>query len=127
MTACLLLLLVLSPVWCSAAAKRAATPKQKMSESLRPFFESSFPRWDRNGDGSLDMKELNAQIENPNVRGTEAATVFVLRKRIIAAANDDEAKAEEQTRLLEIARSVLSNPIMEDFTIDFVEEPSHGC
>jgi hypothetical protein len=40
--------------------------------------KADFARWDRNHDGRLDYKEINALIENPQVRGDEAAAVVSL-------------------------------------------------
>lgn len=87
----------------SLAAQRRAAPKPtpRPTGELRALFESNFTQWDRNQDGLLDTRELNALIESPQVRGTEAAAAFILRKRIIAAhKDDDESQAENEDRNL---------------------------
>jgi hypothetical protein len=66
------------------AVPRAKAPvdSPQKDESFRQLFTSLFTAWDNNGDGSLDLKELNAVIENPNVRGSDAAIAVYLHRHL---------------------------------------------
>jgi hypothetical protein len=64
----------------AGARRGAGTGPSLESLSLRALYQSCFSRWDRNHDGSLDAKEINALIENPQVRGNEAAAVVGIRR-----------------------------------------------
>jgi len=52
---------------------------RQVEADLRAIFENNFARWDRNSDGSLVLTEMNALIENPEVRGDEAAAIVAVR------------------------------------------------
>jgi hypothetical protein len=49
---------------------------------FRQLFATLFSQWDSNGDGVLDLKELNAAIEDPNVCGSDAAIAVYLHRHL---------------------------------------------
>lgn len=49
---------------------------------MQAICQADFARWDRNHDGKLDYREINALIQNPQVRGNEAAAVVALRFKL---------------------------------------------
>jgi len=51
-------------------------------EGFRELFATLFSQWDANHDGILDLKELNAAIENPNVRESDAAVAVYLHRHL---------------------------------------------
>ncbi len=53
-----------------------------LGPSPQALIDNRFAQWDRDGDMVLSLKELNALIEAPAVRDSEAAAVAALRKRI---------------------------------------------
>jgi hypothetical protein len=72
---------------CGAGPERvsgAANQEQKDAE-FRRLFASFFPRWDRNHDGLLDLREFNSVIEDASVHGIEAVAAAVLRRHLPAA------------------------------------------
>jgi len=79
----------------SSATLRAAKPKAKpqvdqeqKDEGFRQLFTRVFTEWDRNQDGLLDEKELNAVIENPQIHGSESAIAVYFHRRL--QTDDDE-------------------------------------
>jgi hypothetical protein len=52
------------------------------NEGFRELFASLFSQWDANHDGILDLKELNAAIENPDVHGSDAAVAVFLHRQL---------------------------------------------
>ncbi|HET7626272.1 MAG TPA: C2 family cysteine protease, partial [Verrucomicrobiae bacterium] len=65
-----------------------AAPKTGGAEFLQ-ICETAFPRWDANRDGALDFAEVNALVHNPQIRGTEAAAVVLIRSHLHVAEGDD--------------------------------------
>jgi len=80
------------------AAKPKIKPPQISQEQkdigFRQLFSNVFSQWDANQDGVLDLKELNAVIENSDVRSSEAAIAVVLHRRLQV---DDEEKTNGLT------------------------------
>lgn len=62
---------------------RAATANSQAETELRQAIIAGFPQWDRDHDNALDGREINASIENPQVRGVEAAAVVAIRKHLL--------------------------------------------
>jgi Calpain family cysteine protease len=56
--------------------------QSQKNEGFRDLFATLFSQWDGNHDGVLDLKELNAVIENPNVRGSDAAVAVYLHRQL---------------------------------------------
>ncbi|HEY3761812.1 MAG TPA: C2 family cysteine protease [Verrucomicrobiae bacterium] len=91
---------------CHAAPKHKPQLNQDQENaSFRQLFSSLFLEWDSNHDGVLDLKELNAVIEDPNVRGSDAAVAVVLHRRLQI---DDEAQTNILT--LQETLSLAENP-----------------
>jgi hypothetical protein len=53
--------------------------QQGARPGFREIVSANFPRWDGNQDGKLSTEELNALIEDPRVKGAEAAAVVEIR------------------------------------------------
>ena len=67
------------------AAKPKPRPQINQAQKdtdFRQLFASVFSKWDVNHDGQLDLKELNAVIENPQVREGEAAIAVFLHRHL---------------------------------------------
>jgi len=68
---------------CQAKPKNKPQPDNPQKDAgFRQLFTSLFTEWDSNGDGVLDMKELNAAIENPDVHGSDAAIAVYLHRHL---------------------------------------------
>lgn len=90
--------------FCCGAVKNtegAVEPAPK-PEELRQLFSALFARWDRNQDGRLDSKEINAVIGDPAVRGRESV-IAVLLQRQLRADKEAEANGISRERLLALA------------------------
>ena len=59
----------------SVAEAQPAANRDPVSLQLQAICQADFERWDRNHDGKLDSKEINALIEDSNVRRNQAAAV----------------------------------------------------
>jgi len=89
------LLLVFNPQIGSAKQKaRPQVNQEQRSAGFRQLFTADFSEWDRNHDGTLDLKELNAAIENPQVRDTDAAVAVYFHRRL---QTDEEEKTNGLT------------------------------
>jgi len=80
-----------SSIWGFAAKPK---PKPQINQAqkdagFRQLFTSVFSEWDRNHDGTLDLKELNAVIENPQIHGNDSAIAVYFHRRL---QTDDEEK-----------------------------------
>lgn len=80
-----LALLSASAASLALAQKPAATTKQQ--EPLSQFVDKHFARWDRNGDGTLDLEEVDRKVEDHNVQGREAAVIYQIRRHLTAKGN----------------------------------------
>jgi len=102
------------------AAKPKIKPPQISQEQkdigFRQLFSNIFSQWDANQDGVLDLKELNAVIENSEVRSSEAAIAVVLHRRLQV---DDEEKTNGLT--LTEALTLADDPAVQKKT--FPEKP----
>jgi len=56
--------------------------QSQKNEGFRELFANLFSQWDSNHDGILDLKELNAAIENPAVRASDAAVAVYLHRQL---------------------------------------------
>ena len=90
------LMLIGGPIICAAAPGKKAAAKEQKANELTQLFESCFPRWDRNHDGTLSLTELSAPIEDPRVRGDEAAAAVLIRRQF--ASKDEQADFQGVTR-----------------------------
>ena len=96
----LTLVLVLSAGIC--AGKQKAKPQinqAQKDEGFRELFTEKFTEWDRNQDGKLDLKELNAVIENPQVRGSDSAIAVYFHRHL-------QTDADEKTNGLTLAEAM---------------------
>lgn len=66
--------------------------------------DSSFARWDRNGDGFLNMAEVNALVEDQQVRGAEAAALVTLRWRLNQGDEQNQRLGMSREQVLAFAR-----------------------
>ncbi|HEX4264260.1 MAG TPA: C2 family cysteine protease [Verrucomicrobiae bacterium] len=66
---------------CQAKPKPQIDQAQKDAE-FRQLFTNAFAQWDVNHDGKLDLKEINAVIENPQIHGDEAAIAVIFHAHI---------------------------------------------
>jgi len=94
--ALVLALILGSSLWVGAAKPK---PKPQIDQAqkdagFRQLFATVFAEWDRNHDGKLDLKELNAVIENPQIRGDESAIAVYFHRRL---QTDDEGKTNGLT------------------------------
>jgi len=95
-------------IWICHAAQRKAKPvvnQGQKDESFQQLFSTLFTQWDRNNDGKLDLKEINAAVEDPSVRETDAAVAVVLRRHVRL---DDETETDGLT--LQQALSLAGDP-----------------
>lgn len=83
-------------------AAKAPTLK-KVEADLRAVLENNFPRWDRNGDGTLVLTEMNALIENPEVRGDEAAAIVAVRQHFAPKGEASGFTGAAREQLLAVA------------------------
>jgi hypothetical protein len=80
---------------CEGRPKPRPQPNQEQKDAgFRALFGRVFSEWDRNHDGKLDLKEINAAIENPQVHGDESAVAVVFRRHL---QTDDEEKTNGLT------------------------------
>jgi hypothetical protein len=77
---CKILLLTFT-LFLGALASDGADRAQK-DAAYRQLFASVFDQWDSNHDGVLDLKELNAAIEDPAVHGSDAAIAVFLHRHL---------------------------------------------
>jgi Calpain family cysteine protease len=85
---------------CQAKPKARPHINQVQKDAgFRQLFTSLFSEWDRNRDGTLDLKELNAVIENPQVHGSEAAIAVFLHRHL-------QVDDEERTNGLALAEAL---------------------
>lgn len=82
-------------------SKPQIDPAQKNAE-FQQLFASLFAQWDSNHDGKLDLEEVNAAIQNPQVRGNEAAVAVVLHPRL-KSDDDDETNSLSLPQVLAFA------------------------
>ena len=102
----ILLAIGLSGLICQAAPRlNRKSTRSEENATFSQLFTTLFYQWDSNHDGVLDLKELNAAIENPDIRGTEAAVAVVLHRRL-------QVEDEEQTNALTLdeALTLANNP-----------------
>ena len=64
---------------------------------------ADFARWDSNHDGELSPDEIDALIENPQVKGDEAAAVVAIRNIFSRGKKLDESKRISRDQLLALA------------------------
>ncbi len=83
--------------------KAAAKSSAKNESELRAVLDSSFSRWDRNGDGTLVLTEINALIEDPEVRGDEAAAIVVVRQHFTPKGEASNFTGATRDQLLAVA------------------------
>ena len=50
--------------------------------AIAQVIEKNFDRWDHNHNGSLELQEVDRQVENHNVHGRQAAVIYQLRRRL---------------------------------------------
>ena len=62
---------------------RAAYSDAQIKMELLQTLSAGFAQWDRNHDGALDGREINALIENPQVRGNAAAAIVMIRNNLL--------------------------------------------
>lgn len=79
---------------CEAGPKAKSKPKpaidqEQQNVNFQQAFTAAFYRWDRNHDGKIDLKEVNAVIEDPQIHGDESALAAVLRRRLHTDETDD--------------------------------------
>jgi hypothetical protein len=67
--------------------------------ALSKLIETRFPRWDSNHDGSLDVQEVNAQIESVSVRGPEAALMVAIFRQLLGGGKGDHSSVTRQELL----------------------------
>jgi hypothetical protein len=79
----------------------AAKPKPKpqidqaqRDAGFRQLFATVFAEWDRNHDGRLDLKELNAVIEDPKIQLSQSAIAVYFHRRL---QTDEEEKTNGLT------------------------------
>ncbi len=70
---------------------------------FRQIVAADFARWDSNHDGELSPGEINALIENPQVKGEEAAAVVVIRNIFSKSKRVDTSKRLSRDQLLGFA------------------------
>ena len=70
---------------------------------FRQIVAADFPRWDSNHDGELSPAEINASIENPQVKGEEAAAVVVIRNIFSRNKHLDSSQRLSRDQLLAFA------------------------
>jgi Calpain family cysteine protease len=75
-------LLLLATILLGATTLIARADQAQKDAAYRQLFASVFDQWDSNHDGLLDLKELNAAIENPAVRGSDAAIAVFLHRHL---------------------------------------------
>ena len=97
-------LLLGSSAWVCAAKPK---PKPQIDQAqkdagFRALFAGVFAEWDLNHDGKLDLKELNAVIENPQTRGSEAA-IAVFLHRHLQVDNEERTNGLTQAEVLALA------------------------
>ena len=81
----------------------AAPPGAQVEIELRQTLTTSFPRWDRNQDNALDGREINALIENPQVRGGEAAGVVIIRNHLLFSGENSQDQKLSREVILGLA------------------------
>lgn len=87
----------LSASICEAKPKAKPQANQAQKDAgFRELFAHAFSEWDRNHDGKLDLKELNAVIENPQIHGSESAIAVYFHRRL-------QTDGEEKTNGLTLA------------------------
>jgi hypothetical protein len=89
-------LLLGSSTWvCAAKPKPKPQANQAQRDAgFRELFATVFSEWDRNHDGTLDLKELNAVIEDPQIRGNDSAIAVYFHRRL---QTDDEERTNGLT------------------------------
>jgi hypothetical protein len=90
-------------ILCEAAPKKSAAEREKNAAELRQLFQTCFPRWDRDRDKILSLGEINALIENPQVRGDEAAAVVAIRRSLVPKGEEDSFQGLSATQLFDAA------------------------
>jgi hypothetical protein len=90
------LILGLNTWICQAKPKpRPQINQEQKNAGFRELFANAFSEWDRNHDGKLDLKEVNAVIENPQIHGNESAIAVVVHRHL---QTDDDEKTNGLTR-----------------------------
>ena len=101
---------VLAFVLPGIAGGKKAEKREKHEAQFREVLQGAMARWDRDGNGVLSGEEMNAVLENPQVRGDEAAAAVVVRRR---ARNEDgtalQGIAAAQVMALADDRSVVGS------------------
>jgi hypothetical protein len=69
-------------------SKPKIDPAQKNAE-FEQLFTNVFTAWDANHDSKLDVKELNAIIENPQIHGGDSAIAVYFHRHLIKADSDE--------------------------------------
>ena len=92
-TLMILALLLASGLMSVSAQKTAGTPPSK--EVLDQFVDKHFARWDRNHDGVLELDEVERKVEDPFIRGREAAVIFRIRQHLTVKGNQPCLPREE--------------------------------
>ena len=82
------ILLIATTITSDAAPRRAAARKAPIE--IGQNIQADFQNWDSNHDGQLDLKELNAAIENPAITGLDAAIAVGFRRKLNADIKQDE-------------------------------------
>ena len=62
---------------------------RNLAEIFQQLLAAASARWDGNHDGKLDLKEINAAIENPLIHGNESAIAAVLRRHLPSNENNE--------------------------------------
>ena len=91
--------------FCLAAAffradAQPAANRDPFSLQLQTICQLDFDRWDRNHDGVLDYREINALIENPQVRGEQAAAVVSLYHKLPEKAEGTNVPSLSRARVM---------------------------
>lgn len=75
-------ILIGASILCEAKPKKTQSNNPDKTAGFQQLFASLFNEWDSNHDGVLDMKELNAAVENPQVQGNDAAVAVFLHRHL---------------------------------------------
>lgn len=86
-----------------AAAHRYLLAAASTETNFHQICESFFPQWDSNHDGFLNLAEVNALVENPQVRGPEAVALVTIRSHLKALNEQIQTHGMSREQVLEFA------------------------
>jgi hypothetical protein len=103
----LILLLVLIFGMCTWICQAKSKSKPQINQAqkdagFQQLFSTVFSEWDVNHDGKLELEEINAAIENPQVQGNEAAIAVVFHGHLLRD-DDDETNNLTLAQVLSFA------------------------